>query len=215
MPHRRTTFSKFIIEDQRRRPNPDPELTGLLNDIQTACKFIASAVSRGALEAVTHLATGAVANEIMLRECEWGGKLCGMVSAQIKLPYSIPPAFPRGRYLLAFDPLEGSSNLDVDVAVGSIFAVLRAADGISDPTAGEFLQAGTQQVAAGFALYGPTSMIVITLGAGVHGFTLDREIGAYTLTHADMQIPEQFHEVAIDGSNERFWEPPVRHYVDE
>jgi fructose-1,6-bisphosphatase len=227
MPLGRSTFSKFIIEDQRRCVNPDPDLTGLLNDIQTACKFIASAVSRGTLMTVDHVATklnvqgdiqkplDIVANEIVVETCEWGGQLCGMVSEEMDEPYPIPPQYPKGRYLLLFDPLDGSSNIDVNVTVGTIFSVLRAPPGVTQPTTADFLQAGTNQVAAGFALYGPTSMIVITLGAGVHGFTLDREIGAYTLTHPDMRIPEKTCEFAINASNERFWEPPVRRYVEE
>jgi fructose-1,6-bisphosphatase I len=209
MPNRRTTFSKFIIEE-RRKSEPDPDLTALLNDIQTACKFIASAVSRGALDA-----DAPSAHEIMIRECEWGGKLCGIASTETDEPYAIPAEYPRGRYLLAFDALDGSPNLDVDVAVGTIFSVLRAPAGTDAPTAADFLQPGTEQIAAGFALYGPSSTLVITLGAGVHGFTLDREIGAYTLTHPNMQIPLETTEFAINASNERVWEPPVRHYIDE
>jgi fructose-1,6-bisphosphatase len=227
MLHRRMTFSKFIIEEQRRRTNPDPELTGLLNDIQTACKFIALAVSRGALNAHAGFESvvnvqgeeqkllDVIANDIMLRECEWGGKLRAMASEEMDEPYVIPAVYPRGGYLLVFDPLDGSSNLDVNVTVGTIFSVLRAPTDAAEPTSAAFLQPGREQLAAGFALYGPTSMIVITLGAGVHGFTLDREIGAYTLTHPDMRIPEATCEFAINASNERFWEPPVRHYVDE
>jgi fructose-1,6-bisphosphatase len=221
----RTTFSKFIIEDQRRRGGPDTELTALLNDIQTACKFIASAVARGTLNAVPDTGVNVhdeqqqpldvIANDIVLRACEWGGQLCGMVSEEMEAPYAIPRHYPRGRYLLVFDPLDGSSNLDVNVTVGTIFSVLRAPDGVDDPTAADFLQPGTAQLAAGFALYGPTSMIVMTLGAGVHGFTLDPEIGAYTLTHPDMRIPEAACEFAVNTSNERFWEPPVRRYVGE
>jgi fructose-1,6-bisphosphatase len=207
---RRMTFSKFIIENERRRPEPDADLTALLNDIQTACKFIAFSVSRGALDAA---APGA--HEIMLRECEWGGKLCGIVSSETEHPYVIPADFPRGRYLLVFDALDGQRNLDVDVAVGTIFSVLLAPEGVIAPTAADFLQAGTRQIAAGFALYGPSSTIVITLGAGVHGFTLDREIGAYTLTHPDMRIPAETNEFAINASNERVWEAPVRHYIEE
>ncbi len=211
MHQRRTTFSKFIIENERRRAAPDADLTALLNDIQTACKFIASAVSRGALDA-----SASSAHEIMLRECEWGGKLCGIASTESgERPYAIPSDYPRGRYLLAFDALDGSRNLDVDVAVGTIFSILRAPDGVTVAAAADFLQPGTSQVAAGFALYGPSSTIVITLGAGVHGFTLDREIGAYTLTHPDMRIPADTCEFAINASNERVWEPPVRHYVEE
>jgi fructose-1,6-bisphosphatase len=117
--------------------------------------------------------------------------------------------------LLVFDALDGSSNLDVNVSVGTIFAVLRAPAGVEHPSAADFLQPGSQQIVAGYALYGPTSMLVITLGAGVHGFTLDREIGAYTLTHPEMKIPSATCEFSIDASNERFWEPPVQHYVQE
>jgi len=226
MPNRRKTFSKFIIEDQRRSAEPQTELTGLLNDIQTACKFIASAVSRNPLdtaeiETVMNIQgeeqkpLDVIANEIVLRACEWGGQLCGMASEEMTEPYCIPAEYPRGRYLLVFDPLDGSSNIDVNVTVGTIFSVLKAPDGVVEPKTEDFLQPGTRQVAAGYALYGPTSMMVITLGAGVHGFTLDREIGAYTLTHPDMRIPETTREFAINASNERFWEPPVRRYVEE
>jgi fructose-1,6-bisphosphatase len=227
MPHGRTTFSKFIIEAQRCNAQADPELTGLLNDIQTACKFIASAVSRGALNARGDTATGVnvqgeeqkpldvIANDIVLKTCEWGGQLRGMASEEMDEPYIIPDEYPKGGYLLLFDPLDGSSNIDVNVTLGTIFSVLRAPEGVTDPKVADFLQPGTKQVAAGFALYGPTSMIVITLGAGVHGFTLDREIGAYTLTQPEMRIPETTREFAINASNERFWEPPVRRYVEE
>jgi len=227
MPNGRTTFSRFIIEEQRRDARFDTEFTALLNDVQTACKFIASAVSRGALATPSAVATAVnvqgesqkpldvISDDIMLRTCEWGGNLCGMVSEELEQPYAIPAQYPRGRYMLVFDPLDGSSNLDVNVTVGTIFSILRAPDGVTDPKPEHFLQPGTQQWAAGFALYGPTSMIVITLGAGVHGFTLDREIGAYTLTHPDMRIPEETHEFAINASNRRFWEPPVQYYVDE
>jgi fructose-1,6-bisphosphatase I len=217
MPHNRTTFSRFIIEDQRRRSSPDADLTALLNDIQTACKFIASAVSRGALDRTAD-ARGTLhdlAGEIMLRECESGSKLSGMVFEGIDRPHPISADYPRGPYLLVFDALDGASNLDVNVTVGTIFAVLRAPAGVAVPTAEHFLQPGCRQVAAGYALYGPTSMLVITTGAGVHGFTLDREIGAYTLTHPGMRIPDQTREFAIDASNERFWEPPIQHYVQE
>ncbi len=227
MHYGRTTFSKFIIEDQRRMAEPDPQLTALLNDIQTACKYIASAVSRGALRGlqtspVTTNVQGdvqkpldVIANEIMLRNCEWGGELCGMASEEMEAPYPIPQQYPRGRYLLLFDPLDGSSNLDVDVTVGTIFSVLRAPEGVTHPSVCDFLQPGTQQVCAGYALYGPSVMLVVTMGRGVHGFTLDPEIGAFTLTHPDLCIPETCHEFAINTSNARFWEPPVQRYVDE
>jgi fructose-1,6-bisphosphatase len=138
-----------------------------------------------------------------------------MVSEEMEEPYAIPAQYPHGRYLLVFDPLDGSSNIDVNLTVGTIFSVLRAPESVTDPAPGDFLQPGTQQVAAGFALYGPSTMIVLTLGDGVHGFTLDPEIGAFTLTHPDMRVPEATCEFAINASNERFWELPVRRYVEE
>jgi fructose-1,6-bisphosphatase len=245
MLHGRTTLSKFIIEEQRRLEG-GAELIALVNDIQTACKYIASAVARGALaELPSRFALGGdgsrgrpggpvggstgqvnvhgedqkpldlIANDIMIGSCEWGGYLAGMVSEEMAAPYPIPPQYPRGRYLLVFDPLDGSSNLDVNVTVGTIFSVLLAPEGVTDPTAEDFLQPGTQQVCAGYALYGPAAMIVMTLGTGVHGFTLDPEIGAYILTHPNLAIADETEEFAVNASNQRFWEPPVRRYVEE
>ena len=226
MPYRRTTLSKFIIDDQRRTATPQPELTSLLNDVQTACKLIAVAASRGALanspvETTTNAAgdqqkpLDVISNAIMVATCEWGGQLAGMASEELDEPYQIPAEYPRGRYLLVFDPLDGSSNIDVNVPVGTIFSVLRCPEGVTTPTVADFMQPGTAQVAAGYAIYGPVAMMVLTLGAGVHGFTLDREIGAFVLTHPDIKITPETHEFAVNISNERFWEPPVRRYVEE
>jgi fructose-1,6-bisphosphatase len=226
MPYRRTTLSKFIIEQQRTLAG-GAELIALVNDIQTACKYIANAVAKGPL-AGTRGGAGTinvqgeeqkpldlVANDIMLKSCEWGGYLAGMASEELEAPYEIPPEHPRGRYLLVFDPLDGSSNLDVNVTVGTIFSVLRAPEGVTSPTAKDFLQPGTAQVCAGYALYGPSAMIVLTLGTGVYGFTLDPEIGAYMLTHPNLAIPADTQEFAVNTSNQRFWEPPVKRYVEE
>jgi fructose-1,6-bisphosphatase I len=216
MADRRTTFSKFIIESLRRREGADPELAALLNDVMTACKLIAAAVSRGAAEAPAEARTlDAIASDLMLGACEFGGQLCGALSEELEQPYAIPEGYPRGRYLLAFDPLDGASNIDVNMPAGTIFSVLRAPEGITDPAPADFLQPGTRQVAAGYALYGPSSMLVVTLGDGVHGFRLEREIGAFMLTHPDLRIPEATLEFAINASNARFWEPPVRRYVEE
>jgi len=219
MPHRRTTFSKFIIENLRRHSGQDADLASLLNDVMTACKLIAAAVSRNPLDSVgpgeDQKPLDRVANEIMLEACEYGGQLCGMVSKELEHPAQISAGYPRGRYLLVFDPLEGSSNIDIDMTVGTIFSVLRAPPGTTAPATADFLQPGTEQVAAGYALYGPVSMLVATLGDGVHGFTLNRDIGAYTLTHPNMTIPPATTEFAINASNARHWEPPVRRYVEE
>ena len=226
MPHRRTTFSKFIIEQQKSDQPSDTQLTALLNDIQTACKFIAVAVSRGALldpplyggAAAGHTdparSLPATADEIIMAECTQGGTLGGVLSEARPEPVPIPAGYRRGPYVLAFNPLDDPFNLDIDSTVGTIFSVLPGPAN-AELSANDFLQPGTAQIAAGFALYGPCSMFVVTTGNGVHGFTLDREIGAYTLTHPDMRIPEETNDVAIDASNERFWEEPVRHYISE
>ncbi len=228
MPYRRTTFSKFVIEDLRRGGGHDPELAALLNDLQRAGKLIGAAVARGALDGTGSVVTTSgtasasppkklaeVANLIMLSACEWGGQLCGMLSAAAETPHDIPEQYPRGRYMLVFSPLDGAANMDVDLTVGTIFSVLRAPEGVTNPTPDDYLQAGRTQVAAGYVLFGPVGMMVITLGAGVHGFTLDREAGAYTLTHPNMRIPEDGRELAIDAALEPHWETPIKRFVQE
>ncbi len=227
MPLPDKTLTEFIIGEQRRAPGATGGFTALLNDIRLACKRIAYLVGKGALAAV-HGRAGSrnvqgeeqekldvLANEIFLRTNEWGGHLAGMVSEELEHPYRIPDEYPRGRYLLAFDPLDGSSNIDVNVSVGSIFSVLRAPEGVSEPSERDFLQPGTRQMCAGYAIYGPSTMLVLTFGRGVHGFTLDREIGEFIYTHPDLRVPEETSEFAINASNSRFWEPAVARYVDE
>jgi len=229
MPYRRTTFSKFIIEDLRRQGSGhDPELAALLNELQRAAKLVGAALARGALDSsggvVTVNATAPVeppkkllevANLVMLSACEWGGQLCGMLSSALTEPHTIPSEYPRGRYMLVFSPLDGEADLEVGTTVGTIFSVLRAPEGVTNPTPADFLQPGRTQVAAGYALYGPVAMMVVTLGDGVHGFTLDRDAGAYTLTHPNMRIPERGCELAIDSALELHWETPVRRFVQE
>jgi fructose-1,6-bisphosphatase len=156
-----------------------------------------------------------LSNEIFLSTSEYGGHLAGMVSEELEEPYQIPSEYPRGRYLLAFDPLDGSSNIDINAPVGSIFSVMRAPRGTEPPTAEDFLQPGWRQVCAGYAIYGATTMLVLTVGRGVHGFTLDRGFGEFILTHPNLRIAEETNEFAINASNERFWEPPVKRYVVE
>src|SRR5574341_1065355 len=227
MPQREITLTEFIIGEQRRFPGATGGFTALVNDIRLACKRIAYLVGKGALARV-HGGTGVrnvqgegqqkldvLANDIFLRTNEWGGTLAGMVSEEMDAPYLVPSQFPRGRYLLAFDPLDGSSNIDVNVSVGSIFSVLRAPEGAVEPSLQDFLQPGARQVCAGYAIYGPTTMLVLTFGNGTHGFTLDREIGEFIYTHPSLRVPEDTSEFAINTSNARFWEPAVKRYVDE
>src|SRR5437763_1231621 len=138
-----------------------------------------------------------------------------MLSEERETPYSIPTEYPRGKYLLLFDPLDGSSNIDVNVSVGCIFSVLRCPEGVCEPTEKDFLQPGATQVCAGYAIYGPATMLVLTTGCGVNGFTLDREIGEFMLTHPNLRIPEETSEFAINASNSRYWEPAIKRYVNE
>ena len=227
MTHREMTITEFMISQQRRFPDATGEFTALLNHMRLACKRISFLVGRGALAGApgeTGVAAGPdapsttlhrIANDIFLRTTEFGGDLAGMVSEELEDPYPIPGDYPRGRYLLCFDPLDGSTNVDVNAPVGSIFSVLRAPRGTEPPAVTDFLQPGTQQVGAGYAIYGPTTMLVLSVGRGVHGFTLDRGFGEFVLTHPDMRIPEETCEFAINASNERFWEPPVKRYVAE
>jgi fructose-1,6-bisphosphatase I/sedoheptulose-1,7-bisphosphatase len=160
-----------------------------------------------------------LSNELFIRMNEWGGHLAGMASEEMTDPYQIPANHPRGKYMLVFDPLDGSSNIDVNVSVGSIFSVLRAPqdaiDSGRDLTEKDFLQMGATQVAAGYALYGPTTMLVLTVGNGVTAFTLDPNLGEFMLTHSALKVPEDTQEFAINASNSRFWEPPIKRYVDE
>ena len=221
------SFGTLITEACTRGPPPDPGLLALLERVTTACKVVADITAQGSLRTSTGKSVGinaqgeqqqlldVLANEILISGCPEGGQLCGMVSEEMEKPHRIPSSCSRGHYLLLFDPLDGSSNIDINMDVGTIFSVLRAPERVADATIEDFLQPGTNQVAAGYALYGPATMLVVTLGAGVHGFTLDRQSDAFVLTHPNLRIPETTREFAINVSNQRFWEPPVRHYIEE
>jgi fructose-1,6-bisphosphatase I / sedoheptulose-1,7-bisphosphatase len=221
------TLTRFLIEEQRRFNNATGGFTGLINDVRLACKRIARVIGKGALsdalgaagttnvQGETQMKLDVLANDIFVRTNEWGGQLMGMLSEEMEDPYPIPAEYPRGKYLLLFDPLDGSSNIDVNVSVGSIFCVLRCPEGVAEPTERDFLQPGTQQVCAGYAIYGPSTMLVLTTGRGVNGFTLDREIGEFMLTHPDITIEPDTSEFAINASNSRYWEPAIKRYVNE
>jgi len=221
----RTTLSKFLIQQLNGIPESQ-DLGALLVDVAAAVKAISAMTAKGALggylgehggknvQGEIQQKLDVLAHEVMVRSCEWGGLLAGMVSEELEEPYPVPVEYTRGRYLLVFDPLDGSSNTDVNVSVGTIFSVLRH-EHSEAPCANDYLQPGLKQVAAGYAIYGPATMLVISVGKGTHGFTLDREIGNFILTHPDLQIPPDTSEFAINTSNARFWEPPVHRYVTE
>ena len=221
------SLTQFLIEQHRERQHINADLRLLLEVVSRACKAIAVAVGRGALGNVLGNA-GAVnvqgeaqkkldvlSNEILLQANEWGGHLAAIASEEMDDPHLIPHRYPKGNYLLVFDPLDGSSNIDVNVSVGTIFSVLRCPDGVTDPGAEHFLQPGSQQVAAGYTVYGPSTLLVLTLGDGVYQFTLDRELGSFMLTQRRLRIPEDTQEFAINASNRRHWDAPVKRYVEE
>ena len=229
---KRQTLTQYLIEQRRRFPQASGELNALILDVSIACKAIARQVAAGELGTAGSLAGGqtnvqgevqkrldVVGNDMFVSAAEWSGHLAGMASEEMDEPCQIPPAYPRGKYLLVVDPLDGSSNIDVNVSVGSIFSILRAPPDViesgRDVTEADFLQPGATQVAAGYALYGPVTMLVLSVGNGVAGFTLDQDLGEFKLTHPDIAIPADTQEFAINSSNSRFWEPPVKRYVDE
>jgi fructose-1,6-bisphosphatase I len=222
----KVALTQFIIEQQRGLPDASGTFTLLLNNIVTACKEISHLVNRGNLVGVlgsaeTENVQGEVqkkldiiTNDIMVNALNWTGHLAGMASEEVDDIITIPEQYPKGKYLALFDPLDGSSNIDLNLAVGTIFSILRCREGV-DPAPEDFLRKGSEQVCAGFVLYGPSTMMVLTTGHGVNGFTLDQDIGEFILTHPNMRIPEETSEFAINMSNQRFWEPPVQRYIDE
>ncbi len=232
----RSTLTQYLIEERRRYPSASGDFNALVLDVALACKAIARAVAFGELggamgnhdaeaggsinvQGETQKKLDVISNQYFTRLTEWGGHLAGMASEEMEAPYQIPAQQPRGKYLLVFDPLDGSSNIDVNVSVGSIFSILRAPQDVIDSgrdvVESDFFQPGTQQAAAGYALYGPTTMLVLSVGNGVVGFTLDPNLGEFMLTHPDIQVAPDSAEFAINASNSRFWEAPVKRYVDE
>jgi fructose-1,6-bisphosphatase I len=221
-------LSQFIIEQHRRTSDSSEDFSLLLNDIVIACKKISHLVNRGDLlnllgDAPSENIQGEIqkkldliTHDIMVESLNWAGHFSGMVSEETEKPIDIPAHVPKGRHLVLFDPLDGSSNIDLNVTVGTIFSILRHQKSPITPlTEQDFLQKGSEQVCAGFVLYGPSTMLILTTGQGVNGFTLDPDIGEFMLTHPAIKIPEETACFAINMSNQRFWEAPVQRYVKE
>jgi len=225
LPYHRITLTHFLLQDQRRLGGTG-SFTGLMTDIIFACKMISREVNQGALAGNLGVAGSenvqgeeqkkldVLSNEIFLHMNALGGAYAGMASEEMEDVRPVHGAVD-GKYLLLFDPLDGSSNIDVNISVGTIFSILRLPEGANTIAEAAFLQKGVKQVAAGYALYGSSTMMVLTTGNGVNGFTLDQSIGMFMLTHPNMTIPADTQEFAINASRSRFWEPPVRRYVDE
>lgn len=222
-----TTLTQYIIFEQRNHAGATGEFTGLFNDIAIACKKIAALTNKGALIGVLGAAGSEniqgeaqkkmdiITNDVFIEALENNGHVAALASEEMEAVYNLPADKPRGQYMVTFDPLDGSSNMDVNVSVGTIFSIIKAPKGIENPTADDFMQPGTTQIAAGYCLYGPSAMMVITTGQGVHMFTLDRDSGEFILTRQNVQIPADTEEFAINASNQRYWEAPVQRYISE
>jgi fructose-1,6-bisphosphatase I len=223
---KRISLTQYLIEQQRGEAQIPAQLRLLIEVVARACKRIAISVNKGALGEVLGSAESEnvqgevqkkldiIANEVLIEANEWGGHLAGMASEEMDNMLAVPNRYPQGEYLLLFDPLDGSSNIDVNVSIGTIFSVLRHKDG-HEVDNGSFLQPGTDQVCAGYCVYGPQTTLVLTVGKGVVMFTLDREQGSWVMTEADVRIPEDTKEFAINMSNMRHWADPVKRYIDE
>jgi fructose-1,6-bisphosphatase I len=220
------SLTHYLIRCEREH-GIDSDLRLLLETVARACKTISHAVGKGALGNVLGDANSTnvqgeaqkrldvLSNEILFEASCWGGHLAGMASEEMDAPMGIPLAYPRGKYLLLFDPLDGSSNIDVNVSIGTIFSVLPSPSKDEDAGESAFLQPGARQVCAGYCVYGPQTLLVLTVGYGVQVFTLDRDTGSFLLTHANLRVPAETQEFAINMSNMRHWEAPVKRYVDE
>jgi fructose-1,6-bisphosphatase I len=221
------SLSRYLVEQQRDKGHIPADLRLLLEVVARACKSISHAVNKGALGGVLGSAESEnvqgevqkkldiIANEVLLEANEWGGHLAAMASEEMDSIYLVPNRYPQGEYLLMFDPLDGSSNIDVNVSIGTIFSVLKKPEDSQGVTEQDFLQPGNQQVAAGYCVYGPQTTLVLTVGDGVAMFTLDREQGSFVLTQENVQVPADTKEFAINMSNMRHWDEPVRRYIDE
>jgi len=222
-----TTLTNFIISKQKGHVGASGTFTGLLNDIAVACKRIADLVNKGDLVGVLGTSDSEnvqgeqqkkldiISNDLMIEALQHNGHIAALASEEMDEVYHLPEGSPRGKYLILCDPLDGSSNIDVNVSVGTIFSVLRAPEGVENPAEADFLKAGTQQVAAGYCLYGPATILVLTTGEGVSMFTLNRDFGEFLLTREHVRVPEKTSEYAINMSNQRHWAAPVQRYIEE
>ncbi|MFM7973002.1 MAG: class 1 fructose-bisphosphatase [Betaproteobacteria bacterium] len=224
---KRVSLTQYLVEQQRDQGNIPGQLRLLIEVVARACKTIAISVNKGSLGEVLGSAGSEniqgevqkkldiISNEVLIEANQWGGHLAAMASEEMDSIHPVPDRYPQGEYLLLFDPLDGSSNIDVNVSIGTIFSVLRKMSDHESITERDFLQPGSRQAAAGYCVYGPQTTLVLTVGNGVAMFTLDREMGSWVLTQEHVQIPADTQEFAINMSNMRHWAPPVKRYIDE
>ena len=224
---KRISLTQYLVEQQREHGHIPGQLRLLIEVVARACKRIAISVNKGELgdllgsagsdniQGEAQKKLDIIANEVLIQANEWGGHLAAMASEEMDSIHVVPNRYPQGEYMLLFDPLDGSSNIDVNVSIGTIFSVLRKIGHQRGVEEQDFLQPGRQQAAAGYCIYGPQTTLVLTVGDGVVQFTLDRELGSWVLTGENMRIPEETREFSVNMSNSRHWAPPVTRYIDE
>ncbi|HEU4621012.1 MAG TPA: class 1 fructose-bisphosphatase [Burkholderiaceae bacterium] len=219
------SLRRYLIERQR-AGKIDASLVGLVLAVQSTCRGISAVINKGALADVLGSAGSGnvqgeeqkqldvIANEMLIENLVWTGHVAAMASEELEAPV-VTPLQTRGPYLLLFDPLDGSSNIDVNVSIGTIFSVLRAPAGLDPASEAAFLQPGSAQVAAGYVVYGPQTTLVLTVGDGTAQFQLDRDSGSFFMTHERLNVPGATREFAINMSNQRHWDAPVQRYISE
>jgi fructose-1,6-bisphosphatase I len=219
------TLDRHILERQRSTPGATGDFTGLFQSIALAGRMIAARVHKAGLSDVLGRAGSTnvqgeevqkldvLANQIMIRCCEAGGHVCVMASEENEDIIPVPDPFPKGKYVLMFDPLDGSSNIDVCMSIGTIFSVHRRVTTSGPGTAVDCLQKGTEQVAAGYILYGSSTVLVYTTGDGVHGFTLDPLVGEFFLSHENIRVPARGSTYSVNEGNTIKWDRRVRDWV--
>lgn len=221
------TVTEHLLLHQKRTPQATGQFTGLLYDLILSGKTISRRINKAGLLDILG-GTGEVnvqgenvqkmdeiANRILIYRMERCGALCAMSSEEEAELIRVSAEFPRGDYILIFDPLDGSSNIDVNINVGTIFSILRRPEGCTGEVAlEEVLQPGCNQVAAGYILYGPSTMLVFSTGQGVHGFTLDPGVGEFLLSHPNMRIPAQGGIYSVNEGYRKNWDAPTREAVD-
>ena len=213
------TLSQFL---QQQTGNLTPELAQVIETIANTCKIIDQTLQKGALAGVLGSAQNenvqgeeqkkldVISNDYLIEALQKHPNVGGLASEELD---EFTPAQENGQYLVLFDPLDGSSNIDINMCVGTIFSILPAKNTVTQ--AADFMQAGTQQVAAGYVLYGPSTMMALTVGAGVVLFTFDPESQEFLVTADNIQVDVDTKEYAINASNQRHWEAPVKRYIDE
>jgi len=223
--HRVVTIQRHIVEQERLFPRATGDFTGLLWDLTIAAKTISREVNKAGLADIlgltseTNVSGDAVkkldvyANERIFKAMDHGGHLCAMASEENEDIIPIPDEFPKGKYVLMFDPLDGSSNIDANVSIGTIFSIYRKKTTGKDGTIEDCLRKGTEQVAAGYIIYGSSTMMVYTTGQGVHGFTLDPGIGEFLLSHENIKIPTKGKIYSINEGNANTWDEGTKKYI--